>query len=90
MTRLLLTTTEAAQALGLGRSKLYELMRAGALDSVLIGGARRIPADALTDYVASLRPRRPSAARATAEQSRPVRRQLRPPASTETPELPFA
>lgn len=55
MTRLLLTPTEAAQALGIGRSKLYELLRAGAVESVLIGTARRIPADALEEYVRTLR-----------------------------------
>lgn len=55
MNRLLLTPTEAAEALGIGRSKLYELMRAGAVESVLIGTARRIPADALEVYVLALR-----------------------------------
>ena len=54
-TPLLLTPTEAADALGIGRSKLYELLRAGAVESVLIGAARRIPADALESYVRSLR-----------------------------------
>jgi excisionase family DNA binding protein len=55
MTRLLLTPTEAAEALGIGRSKLYELLRAGTVESVLIGTSRRIPADALASYIASLR-----------------------------------
>jgi len=54
-TRLLLTPTEAAEALGIGRSKLYELLRAGLVESVLIGAARRIPADALDNYVRALR-----------------------------------
>lgn len=53
--RLLLTSTEAAEALGIGRSKLYELMRAGVVESVLIGAARRVPADALEAYVRRLR-----------------------------------
>ena len=53
--RLLLTPTEAAEALGIGRSKLYELMRAGLVESVLIGAARRIPEDALQAYVQRLR-----------------------------------
>jgi excisionase family DNA binding protein len=56
-TRLLLTPTEAAQALGIGRSKLYELLRGGLLESVLIGSARRIPSDALDAYVQGLRQR---------------------------------
>jgi excisionase family DNA binding protein len=55
MNRLLLTSTEAAEALGIGRSKLYELMRAGVVESVLIGTARRIPADAVETYIHRLR-----------------------------------
>lgn len=55
MTRLLYTPTEAAEALGIGKSKLYELMRAGAVESILIGTARRIPADALESYIRALR-----------------------------------
>jgi excisionase family DNA binding protein len=47
--------TEAAQALGIGRSKLYELMQAGLVESVHIGACRRIPADALEELVARLR-----------------------------------
>jgi excisionase family DNA binding protein len=52
---ILLTPTEAARALGIGRSKLYELMQAGVVESVRIGSCRRIPADALFDLVARLR-----------------------------------
>ena len=52
---ILLTPTEAAIALGIGRSKLYELMQAGALESVHIGACRRIPAEALTELVLRLR-----------------------------------
>jgi excisionase family DNA binding protein len=52
--RLLLTPTEAAQALGIGRSKLYELLRSGAVPSVRIGTCRRIPADALAAVIAQL------------------------------------
>ncbi len=52
---MLLTPTEAAIALGIGRSKLYELMQAGVLESVRIGSCRRIPADALSDLVDRLR-----------------------------------
>ena len=53
--QLLLTPTEAARALGIGRSKLYELMQEGALESVHIGACRRIPTDALLTLVAELR-----------------------------------
>ena len=52
--KLLFSPTEAAAALSVGRSKVYELMRLGALRSVKIGGCRRIPRAALADYVASL------------------------------------
>jgi excisionase family DNA binding protein len=52
---LLLTPMEAARALGIGRSKLYQLLQAGALESVHIGACRRIPAEALKSLVASLR-----------------------------------
>ena len=52
---ILLTPTEAARALGIGRSKLYELLQAGVLESVHIGACRRIPTDALTELVARLR-----------------------------------
>jgi excisionase family DNA binding protein len=51
---ILLTLKETAAALRLGRSKLYELMAAGKLRSVRIGGSRRIPATALAEFVAAL------------------------------------
>jgi excisionase family DNA binding protein len=51
----LLRPEEAAEWLNVGRSKVYELMRAGALESVQIGGCRRIPRAALVQYVQSLR-----------------------------------
>jgi excisionase family DNA binding protein len=55
---ILLTPTEAARALGIGRSKLYELLQADVLGSVHIGASRRIPADALSDLVNRLRDHR--------------------------------
>ena len=58
--RLLLTPTEAAETLGIGRSKMYELLMAGVVESVLIGTARRVPAEALGDYIRQLRQRSPS------------------------------
>ena len=51
---MLLTLKETAVALRLGRSKLYELMAAGKLRSVKIGGSRRISATALAEFVAAL------------------------------------
>jgi excisionase family DNA binding protein len=52
--RLLLTVPEAATALAISRSKLYELLAAGLVRSVRIDGSRRIPLEALHAYVASL------------------------------------
>jgi excisionase family DNA binding protein len=55
MDKLLLTPTEAAAALGIGRSKVYELMQTGQLQSVHIGACRRIPAAELEALVVRLR-----------------------------------
>jgi excisionase family DNA binding protein len=54
MDKMLLTPSEAAQVLGVGRSKVYELMRRGALGSVRIDSCRRIPVDDLSALVARL------------------------------------
>lgn len=54
MERLLLTPAEAAVCLGIGRSKLYELLNAGAIASIRIGNCRRIPLAALDAFVAGL------------------------------------
>jgi excisionase family DNA binding protein len=54
-TRLLFTVTEAASLLSLGRSKTYELVRAGVIPSVRITGSRRIKASDLKIYVSGLR-----------------------------------
>ncbi len=55
MTKLLLSVQEAGAAIGVGRSKIYELIACGELESVKIGKIRRVPADALVAYVARLR-----------------------------------
>ncbi|MEV5895764.1 helix-turn-helix domain-containing protein [Nonomuraea fuscirosea] len=54
MTRLLFTVPEAAEALAISRSKLYQLLATGAVDSIRIDGSRRIPISALTDYITRL------------------------------------
>jgi excisionase family DNA binding protein len=51
---LLLTPEEAGVALRVSRSVVYQLLASGAVVSVKIGGARRIPLAALRAYVASL------------------------------------
>ena len=53
--QLLLTPVEAARALGIGRSKLYELLQTGILESVHIGASRRIPTEAVLALVDRLR-----------------------------------
>lgn len=55
MEKLLLTPEEAADVIGIGRSKLYDLLRAGRIESVRIGGSRRVPRMALEEYVERLR-----------------------------------
>jgi excisionase family DNA binding protein len=52
--KLLLTPEEAARALGVGRDKVYELMRLGQLRSVKVGGSRRVPVRALEAFVDEL------------------------------------
>jgi excisionase family DNA binding protein len=52
MEKLLLTPPEAAMMLGIGRTKLYELIRSGELVSITIDRARRIPKVAAEAYVA--------------------------------------
>jgi excisionase family DNA binding protein len=53
--KLLLKPTEAAQVLGIGRTKLFELLASGALESVQIGHSRRVPRDAIVSFLARLR-----------------------------------
>ncbi|MFI7690740.1 helix-turn-helix domain-containing protein [Nonomuraea sp. NPDC049655] len=54
MTRLLLTVPEAAEALAISRSKLYQLLATGAVASIRIDGSRRIPITALNEYITRL------------------------------------
>lgn len=55
MDRFLLRPEDAAHALSIGRSKLYELIASGRLASVMIDGCRRIRVEDLEAFVASLR-----------------------------------
>jgi excisionase family DNA binding protein len=54
MDKLLYRPKEAAQALGIGRATLYDLIHAGKIRSVKDGGMRFITADALRDYIRQL------------------------------------
>lgn len=51
MEPLLLRADEVARALGLGRSKTYQMMASGELPVVRVGRSIRVPADALQDWV---------------------------------------
>lgn len=51
MEQLLLKPEEASRVLGLGRSKIYQLLATGAIESIAVGRSRRIPADALRRWV---------------------------------------
>ena len=51
---LLVTVEEAARRLGIGRTTAFGLVHGGALRSVRIGRLRRIPVDAMDEYVRSL------------------------------------
>jgi excisionase family DNA binding protein len=59
---LLYTVERAAERLEIGRTTVYELIRAGELEAIKIGGARRIPAAALHEYVERLRAEQSGAA----------------------------
>jgi excisionase family DNA binding protein len=50
----LLRPEDVAMRLQVGRTKVYDLMRAGVLRSVKVGGSRRITLAALAEYVAAL------------------------------------
>lgn len=54
-TQLLLTVEQAAERLGVGRTTMYGLLKAGAIESIPVGRLRRIPPDALEAYIANLR-----------------------------------
>jgi excisionase family DNA binding protein len=54
LSRLLYRIPEAAEVLSISRAKVYELISSGALRSVRIDGARRIKAEDLAAFVASL------------------------------------
>ncbi|MFF7724454.1 helix-turn-helix domain-containing protein [Streptomyces luteogriseus] len=48
----LLTVPEVMARLRLGRSTVYDLIRSRRLVSITVGRSRRIPADALRDFIA--------------------------------------
>ena len=50
----LLTVEAAAEQLSFSRTRMYQLLKNGEIESVKVGRLRRIPADALTVYVRRL------------------------------------
>lgn len=54
---LLLTVRQAAAALGVGRTTVYELISSGDLEVVHIGRSARIPVAAINEFVDQLRSR---------------------------------
>ena len=48
---LLLRPVEAAEAIGIGRSKVYELLASGELPSIRIGNSVRVPIDKLREWI---------------------------------------
>lgn len=56
-----LTTADAARSLGIGKTKLFELIAGGELPAIRLGGRTLIRRSDLEDFIAAL-PRRKSAA----------------------------
>ncbi|MFI8211905.1 excisionase family DNA-binding protein [Streptomyces werraensis] len=54
-TLVLLKVEEAARRLRIGRTTCFALIRAGELESVMVGGLRRVPVDAIPEFVTRLR-----------------------------------
>lgn len=47
----LLTVDEVAKTLNLGRTKVYELLRSGEIESVTVGSSRRIATAAVDEFI---------------------------------------
>ncbi|MFJ3758914.1 excisionase family DNA-binding protein [Streptomyces sp. NPDC090080] len=54
-TLVLLTVEEAARRLQIGRTVCYRLISSGELESITVGHLRRVPADAIPEFVSHLR-----------------------------------
>lgn len=52
LAKLLLTVEEVAHKLSVGRGAVYGLMRRGELRYITVGRVRRVPVDAVSEYVA--------------------------------------
>ncbi|MFF5024185.1 helix-turn-helix domain-containing protein [Streptomyces collinus] len=54
-TLVLLTVEEAARRLRIGRTVCYRLISSGELESITVGHLRRVPVDAVPEFVARRR-----------------------------------
>lgn len=52
--RALLSVEEAATQLGVSRSTMYEIIKSGEIETVKVGRLRRVPADAIDAYIATV------------------------------------
>ncbi|WP_184485413.1 helix-turn-helix domain-containing protein [Saccharopolyspora gloriosae] len=52
-----MTAEEVARRLAVGRTAVFALIKSGELATVLIGRSRRVPTEALDEYVRTLRSR---------------------------------
>lgn len=50
--RQMLTVEQAAEALGIGRTTMFALIKSGEIKAVRIGHLRRVPADEIDTYTA--------------------------------------
>lgn len=53
MEKLLVTPHEAAALIGIGRTRIYDMIARGAIPSVRIGRSVRVPLDALREWVSA-------------------------------------
>jgi excisionase family DNA binding protein len=63
--RLVLSVEAAAELLSISRTRMFALIRAGNMRSIRVGRLRRIPADALAEYVDQLITAQPPATERT-------------------------
>jgi excisionase family DNA binding protein len=63
MEKMLLRPVEAADAIGVGRSKMYELLASGELPSIRVGASVRVPVEELRAWIARQLERRTEAGR---------------------------
>lgn len=55
---MLFTVEQVAQILGIGRSTVFQLIKSEQIESIRLGRSRRIPVDAMQNYVDELRAER--------------------------------